>query len=38
MGHLASFPIASLMQYVMKITSSQTALFDQFHINASYME
>jgi hypothetical protein len=37
-GHQISSPIASLMQDAMKMASSQTTLFDQFHTNASYME
>jgi hypothetical protein len=38
MGHQISFPIASLMQDAMKMASSQTTFFDQFHTNSSYME
>ncbi len=37
-GHWISSPIASLMQDAMKMTSSQTTLFDQLHTNASYMK
>jgi hypothetical protein len=38
MGHWISFPIASLMQDAIKMSSSQITFFDQFHIIASYME
>jgi hypothetical protein len=37
-GHRISSPIALLMQDAMKMASSQTTFFDQFHANALYME